>query len=105
MTQQMALSAELAADEAIARVERGAPASWMSNARYVIYELCVKQPEFTTDDVWDVLGQPPEPRAMGAVMRQVTRKGYCVGTDRYIKSKRRECHARPVKVWRSKLYR
>jgi len=38
---------------------------------------------------------------MGAVMRAAARRGLIVKTDRVVNSRRAECHARPVAVWRS----
>lgn len=55
---------------------------------------------FTTDDLWKAFAHPPEPRAMGAAIRQARRDGLIVGTGEYVKSMRRECHARPIPVWR-----
>lgn len=59
---------------------------------------------FTTDDIWGVLSArgvnpPKEPRAMGAATRWASKHGLIKSTGRYVKSKRPECHRRPIMVW------
>jgi hypothetical protein len=87
------------ADEAIAAVGEHAPDVWMAQAVAAVHELCRTRPRFTADDVWQRVGNPPEPRALGAVMRQVKREGVCEPTDQFVTSERR--HGAPIRVWRS----
>ena len=93
--------AEEARDEAIARVERGA-GDWVQRARDAATMVALARFDFTTDDVWDALGddRPTEPRALGAVMKQLAGEGRIRATGEYRKSSRVDCHARPVAVWR-----
>lgn len=97
-----------ARDEAIDRVERNADSHWKVAATNCVMTLARTNAEFTTDDVWSLLvGWPEsthEPRAMGPVMRKVANAGIIEATDQYRQSERKECHARPVKVWRSLIY-
>lgn len=58
---------------------------------------------FTTDDVWRVLGQPLESRAMGAVMQRAARAGVCARTNMTKDSDRPVCHRNTKRVWRSLL--
>lgn len=95
---------ELAADLAIVRVAQHAPDGWLAAAVDVVADICRRRSKFTTDDIWDRVGEPPEPRAMGAVMRQAQRDGLCETTGSYEPSRRVECHGRPVRVWRSLLF-
>lgn len=98
--------AEAARDEAIDRVEANADRIWTEGALEAVRGLALCRDEFTTDDVWDRLevagyDLPRERRAMGAVMRQAARDRLVVKSDRVVNSRRVECHARPVAVWRS----
>lgn len=91
-----------ARDEAIAQVGGAAPSSWMDDAKAAVMHVALHTKDFTTDDVWELLGDstPPEPRAMGAVIKSLSSAGKIVATGGYRKSVRVECHARPVAVWR-----
>lgn len=91
--------AAAARDAAIATAAAGAPEAWTANARALVRQLADAGAEFTTDDLWTRLPQPPEPRAMGAVMTWAADQGLVVATDRTRPSTRPECHARPVRVW------
>lgn len=91
--------ARRARDAAIAAAGAGAPEAWVGNARRVVRQLAAAGREFTSDDVWRVLPQPPEPRALGAVMTWAVDQQLVVPTDRTVPSTRPECHARPVRVW------
>ncbi len=91
--------ARLAKERAIAGVAAGAPEAWVTEARKVVRELAAAGADFTTDDVWQLVPLPPEPRAMGAVMVWAETAGLVVPTGRTMPSTRPECHARPVRVW------
>ena len=106
-----------ATDEAVERVRENADDDWMERAEAAVIaagkksELSARWGKFTTDDVWDILGddKPHEPRAMGAVMRNLSKqkvlKGELKGeplikaTQDYQLSRRPECHSRPIRVW------
>ena len=107
--EQLSMSdAMRARDDAIARAERHAVDGWKTATFGVIRQLAESCASFTTDDVWLALQKLPdvathEPRALGSMMRQAAKSGWIEPTDRYVNSQRPECHARPVKVWRSRL--
>ena len=88
-----------ARDQALDNVERGAPPVWLDQAEVIVRSLARSHEPFSTDDVWDYLAVPPEPRAMGAVINRLSRQGVIRKTGRYIQSSRRENHARPVCQW------
>lgn len=95
-------------DDAIARVRKGA-GEWCDRALAVVRVVCRDREEFTTDAVhWYAaemgVEEPPERRAWGAVMKAAIGE-LCVKTERGVKSRRRECHARPIPVYRSLIYR
>ena len=101
MAESTLFDAEEARDEAIARAEAGA-GDWVGRARDAVQLVALARFDFTTDDVWDALGgdRPQEPRALGAVMKQLAGEGKIRATGEYRKSSRVDCHARPVAVWR-----
>jgi hypothetical protein len=83
---------------------------WVHLTEAVIGALCRRVAAFTTDRVWFYLEELPaahtgEPRAMGAAMRRAAGRGWCEATAEHVLSKRPECHRRPIRVWRSRLYR
>lgn len=101
------LDAQYAADMAIKQVEKNASVEWLRVALLCVIDVARVMPTFTTDDVWERVGllgvTTHEPRAMGSVMRRAVKDGVCVATPSYERSSRVECHARPVRVWRSLL--
>jgi hypothetical protein len=96
-------------DDAIARVRKGA-GDWCDRALAVVRVVCRDREEFTTDAVhWYGLAigleDPPEPRAWGAVMKAAIGELCVKTTQPNVKSQRRECHARPIPIYRSLIYR
>lgn len=98
-----AAAGKSAREEAIERVERGAPDDWKVDAFRAIVELTFRVDTFTTDDVWNELGADTirEPRAMGAIIRSVASSGHIEPTDEFRISNDPACHRRPKRVWRS----
>jgi hypothetical protein len=92
-------------EEAIARAGKHADTNWKAAAMQAVLHLASEQTWFTADDVWRVLGsseaETHERRALGAVMRECQKQGIIRASGRYVKSKRIECHSRPVRVWES----
>ena len=103
-----AATAQAAKDDAIERVSKHANPQWKAMAMTTAENLARALQEFTTDDVWFVMGTmgslTHEPRAMGAITTEAKRRGWIEPTGRYVQSQRKECHARPVLVWRSRIY-
>lgn len=88
-----------ALDEALERVEENADPEWLERARAVVLALAAKRRDFTTDEIWPHLPPAREPRALGAVMRQLADEGRIIKTETHRPSVRPECHSRPVAVW------
>ncbi|QNK82575.1 hypothetical protein [Nakamurella sp. PAMC28650] len=90
--------------EAIDRAAAHASAIWMHEATKIVIKLGQGSTSFTTDQVHAELSKmdvaTPEPRALGAVIRQAIRDGFIVLTGEYRKSARRVCHKRPMAVYR-----
>lgn len=105
---QLSLSdAALARDEAIEQVGQAADEEWKKGALHWLRLICVKRQEFTTDFLHQVLAKyhttPDEKRVYGWLMKEGEKRGWCSRTDRTVNSKRKECHARPIRVWRSEI--
>lgn len=95
--------------EAIARVNEHASEEWMEAARTAVRALARALPSLTTDDVWREVERTGmsthEPRAMGAVMTRMARDRVIVSTNVTVESARPENHRRPIRVWRSLVFR
>jgi hypothetical protein len=89
-------------DEALDKVQSHANPEWMAEALDAVERLAGIHEEFTTDAVWAVVkSKTSEPRAMGAVMRTATKRGFIAPTDLHRPSQRKASHRRPVRVWKS----
>lgn len=90
-----------ARDEGIERARRAVDHEWIASAWHLLAELIKTGRPFTTDDILDVVGDPPkgDPRVLGALIIDAARKKRIAGTGRYIPSRRASCHARPKKEW------
>ena len=94
-----------ARETALQAVERGAPREWKDKALEAVRACCLGNPEFLADLVWQYLeDRPPEPRAMGAVMRKAEKAGYCSKTDRFKPTAVVANHRAPKRVWKSNIY-
>ncbi len=99
-----------AKDRALRRVEEHAEASWKVMALECVRCVCERLPDFTSDDVAAELAKYPREwtsttRALGPVMRQAAKAGYCRMTDRLRNSTRNELHYQRLQVWLSLLNR
>lgn len=100
-------------EEGIARAQGGAPAIALWEAVAAVRLVALRRETLTSDDVWLALEALwaagamsfREPRVMGAVFKVAEREGYVVATEEHRLSRRPVCHRRPIRVWRSLLYR
>ena len=53
---------------------------------------------FTTDDIWETIPKPAEPRALGAVLTMMRKDGL-ISPRGWRESTDPTCHARPKRVW------
>jgi hypothetical protein len=86
-------------DAAIAQADEHAEVEWKLLAERALWAVIQAGEPFTTDDVWERIDVPHEPRALGAVMQSAARANLIHKTGDYRQSRRPECHARPVAVW------
>lgn len=96
--------ARSARDEAMARVEDHAPPEWKIEAEKSALKLLAYAGQLSSEDVWEDLKvrgvpRPPEPRAMGPVMKKLVRAGEMV-PDGYVESTDPIRHARPIRKYR-----
>jgi len=103
------LEAMKLADEAIKQSYDHAPDEWKLKAENTVRSLAHTRKQFTTDDVWEKLAEagfavPPEPRALGGVIRQIAKEGLIFATNAYAKSLRPVCHTRPIRIWESRVF-
>lgn len=96
---------EHATTAAIEAAYAGAPAEWASRALAVIQRLACERTFLTSDDVWEFIEAPPEPRALGSVMRRAVVAGWIQQTELFEKSMRGERHRAPLRVWQSRITR
>lgn len=89
--------------DALERVEANASEEWKRRARLAIRQAAFSGRAFTTDDVWDAIGEDVtthDGRALGPLMREAVADGLIVPTGAYRTSRRGRCHQRPVREWR-----
>jgi hypothetical protein len=98
-------SRELVAEQlssALERVESNTDSIWRAEALSVIRELCLTRDTFICDDVWDLgLRSTHNDKALGPVMIQAAKLGWCRKTDRVRPSRRSHLSGKPV--WESQL--
>lgn len=101
--------AKAAADRAIDRADDHADDDWKLAAQLVLAKLAYHKQTFTTDDVHQELEAfdvwTHDTRALGSLLRKAARLRFIEATPDYRPSARKQCHGRPVRVWRSLKYR
>jgi len=94
-------------DDAIGRVRQGSP-DFQTAALDAIYRAALTHRQFITDQVWALLSLEAiasDNRGMGAAMMTAKRNGWIEPTEDFQQSAMTQNHARPCRVWRSKLRR
>jgi hypothetical protein len=96
---------QLTLDDVLPLVEEHANEIWKQTAMKAVQVLCQTHKRITTDDIWDYLEafdvHTKEHRALGAIMRNAAKKGWCRSSGDYVQSKRPVCHRRPIAIWDS----
>lgn len=82
---------------------------WKKIASDALRKCAETKPEFTTDDMWEIINQTgvvtSENRAMGAIMQSASRAGIIKSTGYFLPSKRVSKHKSPTRVWQSLIYK
>lgn len=86
--------------EYIRAVIDAAPPDWVATAEAVVRALA-ERGEFAADDVWEYLGarRPPEARALGGVLHQMSKAGTIRFTGHFRNSRLPHQHNRPIRIW------
>ncbi len=66
---------QLGLDQALAEVEANAPDDWWAQALQCAERFANSGRTFTADDIFDEVGKPPEPRALGAILKRLSVAG------------------------------
>lgn len=97
---------ERAKQQGIETAYQYADLDWKAIAASAVRHCALTMPEFSTNDVWEVINKTGVTthtnRALGAVMQSAARSGM-VRKVGYIGSKL--AHASPVTLWQSNIYR
>lgn len=101
---------EFAKRQGMERAARSASPDWWQCMLECAKEVAARKPCFTTDDLerCRVARQgprTPENRALGPLMKEVQRLGYCEPTADWVESAQKVNHRRPMRVWWSLIYR
>ena len=98
-------TATAAKNDAIKRVWSNAEDDWRTTALAELKAVCLARDEFTTDELDELRKTAREPRALGGLMKEGEKRGWCIPTDRYQSSTSARNHRRAIRVWRSLLFR
>lgn len=96
-----------ARDDAMSRARAHADPEFAATALGVVHDIASRQEYLTADDVWEGLDgrvSTHDNRALGPILDQAKVEGWIDPTDRHIPTRRADNHARPIRVWRSRLY-
>lgn len=93
------------------RAERHADPHWWQCMLECGKEVSERKPFFITDDVVRLCSKlhpnasTHERRAIGPLMREMCRLGFCEPTQDWVQSTQAQCHRRPMQIWYSLIYR
>lgn len=90
---QLALTGLELKEQGIASLERH---RWVDRARVEAWRYCHHLGQVTSDDLHDVMGEPPHPNCYGAIFHHKRFRA----TGERVRSKRPEAHGREIRVWR-----
>ena len=92
------------------RAERSADPHWWQCMLECGKLVAAHKPVFITDDLVTICrvlhpnATTHEHRAIGPLMRELCRLGYCERSEDTVESRQKVNHARPMRVWRSLIY-
>lgn len=101
--------AERAKQQGMEAAYQYADLDWKQIASKALRQCAETMPEFTTDDMWELINKTgittSENRAMGAIMQSASRAGMIKATPHFIPSKRLSKHKSPTRLWQSLIYK
>lgn len=87
-------------DAAMAQVEGNAPPEWVDEALDFVRHYLEQHDELFVDDLWTAgLPRPPQPRALGPVIKRAAANGWMTKSGEHRPSV--SSHMIPKPVWRS----
>jgi hypothetical protein len=89
-----------ARDAALERVAAAAGSEWNDRAYEAVQRVCFNRMYWTSENVWDYVEKPREPRALGPVLKRAVRDGWCEPVG-FVTSSMSTRHAAPVRQYRS----
>ena len=106
----MTTAGQLARDTALRVVDANASEAWKRDAREAVVEVAMHEAFLTSDAVWLWLrlnspARTHEHRALGAIMQWAHKEGIIEPTEAWVQSQSAQQHARPLRVWRSVIFR
>lgn len=79
---------------------------WRNRAQAALRLVAEKKLYFTTDDIWKTLDvRPQEPRKLGPIVFNAWVQRLIQRTEITTNSMRLVCHGRPVRVWKSLIWK
>lgn len=94
-------AAQLAAERGMEQAERNADAQWRWRVEQGIRQLARSGRVFSSDDVWELVGEPPStthPNALGSVFNRLARQGV-IRMVGYTNSQRVRSHRNLLRTW------
>lgn len=103
------VAGESGKQDGMRRAARSADPEWWAFMLQVVREVARAKPFFFTDDLEQIRlnrGGPvtSENRAIGPLMKEVQKLGFCEPTDRWVPSSQKVNHGRYMRVWYSLIY-
>lgn len=95
-------------EQGIESITRSHRAPFMREGFRLIYQIGMRQPQFTADDVRAALPgefHPRSPQAWGALFVQAAKVGLVRRTGRYVPSILPGNRARRIEIWASAIFR
>jgi hypothetical protein len=77
----------------------GGVMTWNALAHAAIQHLIERRTPFSTNDVWQLVDRPAEPRAVGQIIMAYVRSGDIVATGQWVTSAYGSRHGAPVREW------
>lgn len=72
---------------------------WHFDALSAVRKLTEEREVFTSDDVYELAGDPPDPNHVGALFREAKQIGLIAETGRSVRSKRPASKGRRILEW------
>lgn len=98
-------------EEGMGRAKRHANQEWWFAALVCAKMIAEKKPYFNSGEVEELRRAlypnhtTHELKALGPLMREAARLGYCIPTVAWYQSRQKTCHRRPMMTWKSLIFK